>query len=75
MTAVNSEMVSNFGRIRPFTLELLALESRKSPYPIDSDFIFEWMIFKLAGYKDSYKISGKIDFRPDRTIFFGVTCP
>ena len=43
--------------------------------PIDSDFIFDWMFFKLAGYEDSYKISDTFNLGPDRTNFFGVTCP
>ena len=53
-------------------------ESKKPntwPCPIDSDFIFDQMFFELAGYEDSYKISDKFDFEPDRTIFFGITCP
>ena len=42
---------------------------------IDSDFIFHRMFFKFAGYNDSYKVLDKLDFGPDQTIFFGVTCP
>ena len=33
------------------------------------------MFFKLAVYEDSCKISDKLVFGPDWTIFFGVTCP
>ena len=30
---------------------------------------------KLAGNMDMHKISDEFEFRPDRTIDFGVTCP
>ena len=56
-------------------LPLRAEKAHSWPCPISSDFIFVRMFFKLAGYEDSYKILDKFDLGPDRTIFFGVTCP
>ena len=38
-----------------------------------SDLIFYRIFVKLASYEDGHKISDEFDFRPDRTIDFGVT--
>ena len=73
--AINSQMSWNFDAIRLQSyLPLRAEKAHSWPCPINSDFIFDRMFFKLAGYRDSYKILDKFDFGPDRTIFFGVTC-
>ena len=71
--AINSRMCSNFGGIRLFTSELLALESRKKP-------IGELVRF-LIGCSSNLQVTrtainlDKFDFGPDQTIFFGLTCP
>ena len=38
-------------------------------------FIFDWIIIKVAGNQDRHKSSVKLDFRPNHTTHFGVTCP
>ena len=37
-------------------------------------FIFDWII-SVAGNQDRHKSLVKLDFGPNRTIHFGVTCP
>ena len=38
-------------------------------------FIFDRIIIKVAGNQDRHKSSVKIDFGPNQTTHFGVTCP
>ena len=40
-----------------------------------STFNFDRIFFKLAGNQDMHKIPDELDFRPNRTIHFRVTCP
>ena len=40
-----------------------------------SSFIFDQIIIKVAGNQDKHKSSVKIDFGPNQTTHFGVTCP
>ena len=65
----------NFGQIQPLTTELAALERLKNLWhhviSVDIDPIF----FKLAGNKDMHNIMNEFEFRPDRTIDYGVSCP
>ena len=42
---------------------------------VDNYFIFDRSFVVLAGNEDSHKISDQLDFRPNRTIHFGVTRP
>ena len=37
--------------------------------------MFDQIFVKLAGNQDSHKISNELEFWPDWTIHFGVTCP
>ena len=39
-----------------------------------SSFIFDRIIIKVAGNQDSYKSSTELDFGPNQTTHFGVTC-
>ena len=72
-TGIKSRTSSNFARICPLTSELPVLECRKKCCGHDSAFSFDQIFFKLADNEDSHKISDEFDFRPDRTIRFGVT--
>ena len=40
-----------------------------------SSFIFDRIIFKVAGNQGRHKSSDEFDFWPDQTTHFGVTCP
>ena len=40
-----------------------------------SSFIFDWIIIRVTGNQDRHKSSDEIDFGPDQTTHFGVTCP
>ena len=48
---------------------------RRKCCPENSAFTFDRIIFKLAGNQDNHKISDEFEFRPDRTMHFGVTFP
>ena len=37
--------------------------------------VFNLILFILAGNEDRHKISDEFEFRPDRTIDYGVSCP
>ena len=43
--------------------------------PDNSYFTFDRIFINLAGNQDSYKILDEFEFRQDRIIHFGVTCP
>ena len=65
---MKSWTVSNLEQIGPFTLELLVLECRKSPYSILSGaclVLIETM--KLADNLDRHKILDEFEFQPDQT--------
>ena len=38
-------------------------------------FVFDPILFILAGNEDMYKISDKFEFRPDRTMDYKISCP
>ena len=38
-------------------------------------FIFDRIIIKVAGNQDMHKSLDELDFGPDQTTHFGVTCP
>ena len=38
-------------------------------------FVFDPILFILAGNEDMHKISDEFEFRPDRTTDYGVSCP
>ena len=40
-----------------------------------SSFIFDQIIIKVVGNQDRHKSSVELDFVPNQTIHFGVTCP
>ena len=37
--------------------------------------VFDPILFVLAGNEDMHKISDELEFRPDRTTDYGVSCP
>ena len=82
-TCIKSRTSSNFSQIKPFTMELAALERLKISHWLimgkchlqASAFIFDRIIIKVAGNQDRYKSSDEFDFGPDQTTHFGVTCP
>ena len=73
-TGIKSRMSSNLGWVR----DLPAFEG-----PIDlgkfcpgySDFIFYYILIRLAGDEDSHNILDEFDFEPDQIIHIRVTCP
>ena len=74
-TYIKAYVSLNFGQIPPLTTELAALERLKNRchhvISVDIDPIF----FKLAGNKDMNNIMNEFEFRPDRTIDYGFSCP
>ena len=67
-------MSFNFGQIPPLTTELAALERLK----IDvTTFLvaFDPILSKPAGNEDIHDILDEFEFRSDRTIDYGVSCP
>ena len=81
MTCMRAWMSSKFGRIRPWTTELAALERlKKIPYTYNGgkrchhifSAIFDWILFIFAGNEDMYKSLNEFEIRPDaRTGFHG----
>ena len=81
---MRSWMSSKFGKIRPWTAELAALEHLKK-IPIDlqwerccehsSAFISDQIFFILACKKDNYKISDEVEIQQDSTMDCEVACP
>ena len=74
-TYINAYTSLNFGQNPPLTTELAALERLKNRchhiISVDIDPIF----FKLAGNKNMHNIMNEFEFRPERTIDYGVSCP
>ena len=72
---INAYISLNFGQIPPLITELAALECLKNRchhvISVDIDPVF----FKLAGKKDMHNIMNEVEFRPDRTTDYGVSCP
>ena len=72
-------MSSKFGRIRPRTTELAALERMKKN-PIDLQWgkrchhifsaIFAWILFIFAGNEDMHKSLNEFEIWPDATTGF-----
>ena len=83
-TVIRSRMSSKFGKIRPWTAELAALERLKK-IPIDlqwerccehsSAFISDQIFFILTGIKDNHKISDEFEIQQDSIMDYGVACP
>ena len=81
---MRSRMSSKFGKIRPWTAELAAIERLKK-FPIDlqwerccersSAFISNGIFFILAGNTGSHKISDEFEIQRVSTMDCGVTCP
>ena len=83
MTYIRACMSSKFGRIRPRTTELAALERRKNSHrPLMGKLrhhifsaVFDRILFILAGNEDMHKSLHEFEFRPDPTTDYGVSCP
>ena len=83
MTYIRACMSSKFGRIRPWTTELAALERRKKSHRLimgkitSSHFLgfFYQILFILASNEDRHKSLDEFEFRPDPTTDYGVSCP
>ena len=79
-TTIKSQMSLKFGQIRPWTAELAALERLKNPHRLtigdhSNAFNFDWNFFILAGNKDLHLSWDVLEFQPDLTTDYGVTCP
>ena len=77
-TTIKAWMSSNLGRIPPLTLKLAALERLKNltiSLLVPSSFIFDWILFILAGKKGNYKSLDEFEFRQNFAADFGVSFP
>ena len=74
MTCMRAWMSSKFGRIRPRTTELAALERMKKSHILISHHIFsaifDWILFIFAGNEDMHKSLNEFEIRPDATTGF-----
>ena len=78
MTCMRAWMSSTFGRIRPHTLELAALERIKKSHRLimgktmSSHFLcnFDWILFIFAGNEDMHKSLNEFEIWPDATTGF-----
>ena len=84
MTYIRACMSSKFGRIRPRTTELAALELRKKfPKTYNGEYyvITFSRLFLIGSFsylqvmKDMHKSLDEFEFRPDPTTDYGVSCP
>ena len=75
MTYIRACMSSKFGRIRPRTMELAALERLKNRRHHFFSIVIDPILFKLAGNEDMHNILDEVEFRPDLTTDYGVSCP
>ena len=80
-TVIKSWMSSILGQIGPFSWSYSPLSDENFSQNLqwrkcreNSALTFNWIIFKLAGNRDSKKISEGFKFRPDRTSHLEVTC-
>ena len=64
-TTITSRLGLKFGRIRPGTYELAALER----------LVLGWIFFILADNKTNHKSSDEFEFQQDSITDFGVSCP
>ena len=83
-TTVKSRMGSKFGRIRPGTYELAALERlEKSPYTYNGKDVVTTLVPSFLDGSSSFsqitrptiKSLGGFEFRQDSITDFGVSCP
>ena len=83
MTCIKSRMSLNFGQIGPLTTELAALEVQTISHRLimgkwclhANSFSFDRIIIKIAGNQYRHKSLVDIDFGPNQTTCFRVTCP
>ena len=77
-TTIKARMGLKFSQIRPWIVELAALEGLKN-HKLSCDhssaFIFDWIFFILTGNMDNHKISDGLEIQPDQTLDCGVSCP
>ena len=71
-TCIKAWMSLNLGQIPPLTMELAALERLKNRRHHFFSVATEPILFKLAGNEDMHNILDEFEFRPDRTIDYGV---
>ena len=78
MTCMRALISSKFGRIRPRTTELAALEGMKKSHRLimgktmSLHFLryFNWILFIFAGNEDMHKSLDEFEIRPDATTGF-----
>ena len=71
MTTIKAWMSLNFGGISTLTAEFAALERLKEDllaFYHSSAFIFHWIFFILAGYKENYIVSDEFEIRSDPSM-------
>ena len=64
-----------FGQIPPLTRELATLERLKNRRHHLFSVATDPILFKLAGNVDMHNILDELEFRPDQTTDYGVSCP
>ena len=62
-------MSSKFGKIRPWTMKLTALERLERRHHIFAA-LFHLFLFILAGNEDMHRSLDELEIRPDRTTGF-----
>ena len=65
----------HLGQIPPLTTELAALEGLKNLRHHFFSIAIDQFLFKLAGNKDMHTILDELEFQPDRTTDYEVSCP
>ena len=68
-------MSLNLGQIPQLTMELAALEHLKNRRLHFFSFAIDPILFKLAGNEDMHNILDELEFQPDRTTDYLVSCP
>ena len=72
---IKAWMSLNLGQIPRLTMELAALERLKNRLHHFFSVFIDPILFKLAGNEDMHNILDELEFRPDLTTDYGVSCP
>ena len=72
---IKAWMSRTFGQIPPLTRMLAALERLKNRRHRLFSVATDPILFKLAGNEDMHNILDELEFRPDLTTDYGVSCP
>ena len=73
-TCIKAWMSLNLGQIPPLTMELAALERLRNRRHHFVSVAIDPILFKFAGNEDMHNILDELEFRPDLTTDYGVSC-